>query len=482
MKKIFAFLMIICVGFTILSSTGCSNDNKNNVAQILEEGNGEPSPDAEEKKPVVDESKLMYSNFNQEDFGDLPVIRINTEDQVFPVSKEDYVNCSFAMENAGEYNFEVTMKDSPKDGDAVGIRRRGNSTYSMPKKPFRVKFNKKKSLLGLEKAKSWVLLADYIDQSSIRNYTAFSLANYFDGLGFTPNPNHVILFLNDEYMGLYLLTEQIDENAGRTDVKEDFEINDGADYPFLVEMSHDIQDGIDIFNIENYEPFEIKYPEYDERLVNGDEDPVFDYIKSYFEAVFATIYDHTKEVNFNGNIVKFSDLVDEDSFIDYILLNELMINTDNVWKSTYFYKSKDGKLIFGPIWDFDWSMSTHWTGKPYDSSYISCAQFVEILRKSQIANLYIQDPVNYSKVQERWNLAYDKLVNKDTGINKRIRDYKEEIINQARCDASYWYGETGKFQFDMQYDYVRLFLIDRIEFLNDTFNLDYSDFMELISE
>ena len=430
----------------------------------------------------VEPTKRAYSTFSQEEFGELPVVRIDTQNKAYPSSKEEYVNCSFTLENAGENNFSVSMKSNTKDEDSVGIRRRGNTTYSMPKKAFRVKFDKKKSVLGMTKAKSYVLLADYLDQGKIRNFSAFSMAKYFDGLGFTPTPNHIMFFLNDEFWGVYLLVEQVDENAGRTNLKTNFEVSENGNYPFLVEMSNDLESGNDTFCIDDYiSPFEIKYPESDERELLDGQDVVLKYIKDYITAMQATISNSTSQTLLNGQSVKFSDIVDEDAFIDYFLVNELMLNLDNIWKSLYFYKTKDGKVVFGPIWDFDFSLTDVWTGSPYDKSAIECADAIYIMRLHCFFHEYLQDEANYQKVVERWNLAYEKLTNKTTGINAYLKDYKHKIRNQSIEDAKYWYGTDGAFQFDMQYDYVRLFLIDRIQFLNNTFALNYNDFLQKIN-
>ena len=177
-------------------------------------------------------------------------------------------------------------------------------------------------------------------------------------------------------------------------------------------------------------------------------------------------------------MVKFSDLVDEDSFIDYFLVNELMLNLDNIWKSFYFYKTTNGKVIFGPLWDFDLSLTDVWTGMPYDKSVIECANCLYAAKNNWFFKNYLQDEANYEKVQARWNLAYVKLVDKTDGINAVLKKYKSSIRQQAIFDSEYWYGKTGAFQFDMQYDYVRLFINDRIDYLNDTFNLDYQSFLQ----
>lgn len=426
--------------------------------------------------------KYTLQNINNEAYENMPIVEINTQNKVLPYNKEDYINCSFKISNCDndEYNFEVEMKDKYGEEDSVGIRLRGNSTRNMPKKPYRIKFDNKKSLFGLEKNKSWVLLADYKDNSSIRNYSAFTLGNKMDNLNFTPTPHHVVLFLNNEYQGLYLLCEQVDEKEGRTNVESDIEANDTS-FPFLVEMDRNALiegvAGVDNFKPDEFYPVEIKYPEADERI-SGDTDVIYNYIKEYINAVFATIGTHNSiNVSFSNTSVKFSDLVDVDSFIEYWLVNEVMFNQDSTWGSIYMHKSKDGKLQFGPNWDFDWSLSSAYYDYPYDVSEIADAQKFCILKyDTPLKRFASGSEENFELVCIKWQEMRDKVLE----TVEELKNYKEKISSAARFDAKYWYGETGAFQFDMQFDYVRLFLLDRVNFLDE--NLLKENYSEIFDK
>jgi len=416
-------------------------------------------------------------------YENMPIIEISTEDEVLPYNKEDYVNCSFKISNCLDesHNFEVNMKDEYGDEDSVGIRLRGNSTQGMPKKPYRIKFDKKKSLFGLEKNKSWVLLADYLDQSAIRNYSAFTLANMMGNLDFTPTPHHIVLFMNGYYQGLYLLCEQVDEKEGRANVETDILETDES-YPFLVEMDRNALTegitGVDNFQPDYFYPIEIKYPEAEDRL-SGETDVVFGYIQEYINAVFTLLNTdaETVEVSFSNGPVSIEDLVDVDGFMEYWLVNEIMFNQDSTWGSIYLHKTKDGKLKFGPNWDFDWSMSDSYTGVPYDKSYIECASKFCILKyNTPLRAFAMKSQENFNKVCEKW----DEVKGNILAVVDLLQEYKTEISSAAKYDATYWYGETGSFQFDMQYEYVRIFLLDRYQFLDSQLEEEnYNNIFEL---
>ena len=445
-------------------------------------------------------------------YGDLPIVRINTEDNKKPKDKENYVNCSFEISNCADesHNFKVTMKktyDYEEDGGGVGVRLRGNTTMQFEKKPYRIKFEKKKSLFGLTKAKSWVLLADYLDQSNIRNYTAMTLGNkaffYHEGQDeeaqiFTATPHHVVLEFNGEYKGVYLLCEQMDEKEGRTNVEVDEEElyanYEKTEFPFLLEMDQYAKDDKtlsekDKLLLDGYHPIEIKYPEAKDRGTHNDEDLVYDYITEYLTAVKTTLTTGEKvNVTFRDNPVGFEDLVDVQSLIDYNLLNEFMFNPDSVWKSSYMHKSINkvddqgniveyGKLKCGPIWDFDWSMSDTYRGSPYAESFIDCARKTTVLNRSVFFKDFLKDESNYELVQERWDEISDNVKK----VCNQLRDYKEFISEASKFDAIMYYGLTGDFEFDMQYDYVRLFVLDRRDYFDEIFELSHTAFLQEVN-
>lgn len=422
--------------------------------------------------------KPDYTKMSKKEFyaavGDninIPIVEINTDDSEEPKNKVDYVDCEVSITNCEK---EIIKAEA-------GVRLRGNTTKKAPKKPYRIKFESKQNVLGMGKQKSWVLLADYYDQSSIRNYTALTLGQYFDNLNFTPRPNHVVLLMNNEFRGLYLLTDQIDEK--RTDVEVDVEdmTPTQQDYPFLVEMDAYALDegvkGVDNFTVNGYSPVEIKYPEADERVYgeNG-EDVVYDYIKEYVNAVMTTLETGSAvDVSFSETPVTFEDLVDVESLIDYYLIYEIMLNQDNSRKSIYFHKEVGEKMQFGPIWDFDWSMTTLWE-VPYETCDILNAKTLALAQQSKIYNLFLRNKDNYNAVVARFNQLKDKILL----VADHLREYRAVIDPVALIDAENWYGETGKFEYGMQYDYVRLFLMDRHHYLNEIFSKSHEEFLKLI--
>ncbi|MBO5954362.1 MAG: CotH kinase family protein [Clostridia bacterium] len=427
--------------------------------------------------------KMVENNLN------IPIVEIYTQDNEQPKNKTDYVNCSFEISNCEneEYNFAVPMTENYEDEGCVGIRLRGNSTMKARKQPYRIKFDEKQSFFDLKANKSWVLLADYYDQSYIRNYAAFTLAKEFEGMDikeeqdFVPTPHHVALIINNEFKGLYVLCEQMDEKKGRANVDEDFDVAVDKEFPFLVEMDYfayqEGKTGVDNFYVESVDNHvEIKFPEAEERGATATSDVVYDYIYEYINAVFTTLKTNEKvEVSFRENPVGLTDLVDLKSAADYYLINEIMLNADSVAKSIYLHKTKDGLMKFGPVWDFDFSTATTFE-LPYNKSYIEDANKIYIAKYSAIFKYLIQNEDFYNLVASRYNAKNSAIIN----TYSHLKDYKSVISPVAKIDAKMWHGMTGEFQFDMQYDYARLFLMDRYNFLNTAFAKPHAEFLALI--
>lgn len=410
-----------------------------------------------------------------------PIIEINTKNGKEPKKKGEEIACEIKLSSSlEEYNFSLGM-------DALTtIKVRGNSTAVADKKPYEIEFSEDASLLGLTPEKKWVLLADYYDQSLVRNYAALTLAQYFDNMDFTPTPNHVTLFINGEFKGLYLLTEKINEEKGRLDIDKNLN-GMTKDFPFLVvsdtgyiEQADTLWDEENCFKFYYTEDgdiaFEIKYPSQKDLDEAENTIDAHAYIKEYVEAAYISLRDNKAvTVSFSEAPVTFEDLVDVDSVIDYYLVNEIMLNRDSARRSIYMYKEKGGKMKLGPVWDFDYSMSIKSWDLPYTESEIESAQVIDIATRSYFFNEFFKYDKYYEMTRARFNEKKGAILE----VADSLRDYKDTIKNVAIIDAEQWHGETGEFEFGMQYDYVRLYLYDRYEFLDSAFKKPREEFLKL---
>ena len=290
------------------------------------------------------EQYILEAVFDYE-FLEIPAVVINTNDGSDITSKEEYTSSMVSILNTKE---EWEMHDVE-----AGVRGRGNSSWAQPKKPYRIKFDKKQSVLGSEyKAKSWTLIANYSDKTLSRNYLAYELSERFEGLGFSSKHNFVDLYLNDEYKGVYLLCDQIQTGKGRVDI-DDSVMEDGNN-GYLIERDGRASDeGIEnqdyfIFDGDN-SPYVIKAPDTENEDFLNNKETEISYIKNYMQQCWTAI-------DSNGaSWSEVEELMDIDSFADQYIIDELFANPDCGYSSCFYYKEKDGKLFKGPVWDFDLS-------------------------------------------------------------------------------------------------------------------------------
>ncbi len=117
-----------------------------------------------------------------------------------------------------------------------------------------------------------------------------------------------------------------------------------------------------------------------------------DYIEKYFIDTEAALFGDS----FADPVIGYAAYLDVDSVINYYLINELFKNVDGTVSSAFVYKKRNGKLFFGPIWDFDLSMGNAGYND-VDKTY------GWHIRPSPWFNRLFQDPAFKSKVAERWN-------------------------------------------------------------------------------
>jgi len=354
-------------------------------------------------------------------FHGLPIIQINTENGAPILSKVNYVPMQFVLtdQNNPDNNISLAAEDF-SDG---GIRGRGKDSWRYAKKPYRIKFNKKTSLFGLEKAKSWVLLAEYLDPTFLTTPTAFHLGDIF-GMRFNHSYHHVELYLNGEYVGIYGLTEQNQVGKSRVDIDE----TEG----WFVTMDA-YYDEEPKFKTINYKlPVMIKSPEIESVDISN---PVFDFVQKDINE----LCDSMASPNFPEN--GYRKLIDMNSFIDYLMVNEIVLNWELFHpKSVFFYKDKNGKISVGPLWDFDWSYSNKGTHIYFQDNYYRPG-------KHDFFNRLFEDPIFLVKYKERWNEKYNEILDVPNFIN----ELSERI--EIPFAEDYWRWKDG-FQANYPQNYI----------------------------
>ncbi len=276
--------------------------------------------------------------------GTLPVMFINTDGGVAITSTEDYVSGTYYIDNMGIDEIESIA--SPDSAFALQIRGRGNYTWKdFDKKPYRLKFDKKASPLGMNKSKHFALLAHADDQMGfLRNTVGFELSRRL-GLKYTPAQQPIEVVLNGEYIGLYFLTETVRVAKDRVNIVEQPDTTTDATAitgGWLVEIdNYDESNQVKITE-GNGEVirFTYKTPE----LLSSQQER---YLRTQMVAINSAIYstDKTSET--------WEHYIDIDSLARFYIIQEIMDNAESFHGSCYLHKDQGAtKWIFGPVWDF----------------------------------------------------------------------------------------------------------------------------------
>ena len=282
-------------------------------------------------------------------------------------SKENYLDATLTVDGRGVYE-NYTGKTE--------IKGRGNSTWGYPKKPYRLKLNKKAEICGFGEAKNYVLLANHIDPTLMLNSVAFKIGRLLE-LPFTNHAIPVDVVLNGKYKGSYLLTEQIEVKKNRVDLDDKNSVMWELDSYFDDEPKFKST----AFNL----PVMVKDPDLTTEQ--------FEYWKKDFNA-FATQF--AKEP-LQGNT--YVDMIDIESVAKYLITFNLVHNMEiNHPKSIFLHKEGNGKYVMGPIWDFDWAYDYEGKGKHFASyttplfsnsmNGVGTAFFQRFLRDSRVKTIY----------------------------------------------------------------------------------------------
>jgi hypothetical protein len=354
------------------------------------------------------------------------------------INKSNYVGIDSIRLTGPNNNSNVPYafhKVKPNVGQTDSIRLRGNSTMTVPKSPFRIKFDKKTSFFGKEPARSWILLANFYDKTMLLNAIAFELGKRLE-LQYTPTTEFVDVYLNGVYRGIYHLTEQKQVNPGRVDIDKDF--------GWLVEFDyHDpaSDDCLSYFttpqNRYNLTTF-IKSPEdlpdsTGYRFVKRD---IFRLVDSMASSRFPE----------NG----YRAMLNLESWAKYVLIQQLMDNFDFNSKtqpgglpgSNYAYKDMNSTIFAGPLWDFDLAAGvaapSMWDFGNFPTHYTVINE--PIRPKHAFYQRLWEDPVFLAK----FKIAWDKHQNDFNAIPAFIDSIANVLASRTPANFSaYSGGEMG---------------------------------------
>lgn len=352
----------------------------------------------------------------------------------------DYIHGAKGNQESGQTRLYGADGDLIYTGRIDSISGRGNSTWELDKKPYSLRLSEEADLLGMGEAQNWILLANALDTSNLRNKIVYDFAGEI-GMAYSPQCRWVDLYLNGEYAGLYLLTTRNEMHPRRVAIS--------GDSGFLVSME------LEYRLREQHIPYvrtgfsdDTAYRIHDSALGT---DSLETMLRSMENAILAA--DGVDPATGKH----YLELIDLDSWVCRYLIDEVFGNLDGGFISEFFYydpASGSEKIFAGPVWDMDNCLSMRenvsysiWAGRPHTRLFYALWQKTEF--RQRIRQLYAQV----------FRPTADQLLESEIG------EYRDQILLAGRMNALRW--ETG--DLSQQAESIRGYLEARMAFLDDYF-------------
>ena len=431
---------------------------------------------------------------------DIPTIHIITESGSMENVYQDI--------NYKEPGYVVIIDDDEivYEGDLEYIKGRGNYTWTREKKPFNIKLRDKTDLFGMGASRKWCLLANYLDDTLLKNKLGYDLANSV-GLDFSPESVIVDLYINNEYIGNYTLSERIEVGENRVDITDLEELNELANQGTELETLesgnngiNDLQYGsakwVELPNIpevtsggyllefevisrygdetsgfisEYGQPIVIKNPEYASK-------EQVEYISNYYQEFENALLSGD---GYNEYGKHYSEYIDVESVAKMYVFQEYVKNLDAGLTSCFFYKDVGGKLAAAPVWDLDsaFGRSTERNGvkmeDPNSLWVTGSLLYEDNFDKYTIFSLLCRYNDFRMEAQKQWEEHF--VPNIDTLLNNLNNLYEETQISLF-TDKFKWNTVRGLTysdaynQMECSIETLRHFIIQRSEYMSEIFS------------
>lgn len=403
----------------------------------------------------------------------IPRVYVNTEGGAPILDKENYVTSTVRVEDLDKY-----YTDGVEFEGSAGVRGRGNSTWGMDKKPYRIKLDESASLLGMGKDKNWALLANHTDKTLLRNITAFEIAEIAE-MSWTPSSYSVDLYLNDAYQGVYALTEHVKVSDERLDIELVTPSDNSGEAltgGYFLELD---------FHFD--EPYKFKTAMKELPIMFKDPDEPtpaqFEFVENYFNTAEAVLYGD----NFKDPEDGYRKYIDVESFVNYFIIQELAKNVDgNMRGSCYLAIQRNGKIEQPLVWDFDiaFGNADHITWEQGASSREWDGWFINSYSANDNTytpwfDRFFEDPYFVTELKKRWNGLKPQL----DGIPDFIREHAAALQESQAQNFSpkpsgagwiitkpEWNSSITRGSYKAEVDYLVDFVEKRLQWLDTNIN------------
>ena len=391
--------------------------------------------------------------------GTLPVLYVNTVDSMPIVSKDEYLQGSYWLDAEGFDQYEsIGSADAPLP---LQIKGRGNASWRYRKKPYRLKLDKKASLLGMPKNKHWVLLAAFADwRCHARDYIYLKVAAMMQ-MPWTPGIVPCEVVINGDYMGMYYLTEKIRVDKDRVNIVEQ---------PDLCTDPDSITGGW-LLEIDNYrEPNQINLHDIDNTIIR------FTYhtpeVLSAEQKTYLTdLLNKTNDAvnTTDKSSTEWEKYIDIEALARFYVIQEAVDNQEAFSGSCWFYKDYGDttKFIFGPTWDSGSTLGSRLSRGGWGP------HFLYDTRLAYAHNHWIKEICKYPRFQialrKYWHYYRDEVFPQ---LEQLLQDYRA-LTEQALLHDYMRWNDASAINMDAYMPTVVYALTNKYNFLKEHWDADY---------
>lgn len=398
---------------------------------------------------ISENGKIVTYILNIKWTSPIPHINISTENNYEILSKDVYVKA----------DIKITANGWGEDyEEKTQIRGRGNTTWGLPKKPYRLKLDNDIAIFGLAEEKDWVLLANFLDPTLMLNAVAFKIGSLLN-LQYTNHAIPVDLTINGKYNGSYLLTEQVERSKSRVNIDK----NKGV----LLELDTNYDEEFQFISNNYGLPVMIKDPDISDFNLE-ERDEIFNKIRDDFHQLENEI---ASDQFPNSN---YKDYIDIESLVKFIIVYNLTHNQEiNHPKSIYMYKDETGKYFMGPIWDFDWAYDYEGTGVHFGSYD---RPLFKNLTSNSIGYIFFSRIFEDPEVRRLFKLTWEKFRAESMSDLLNYIDFYSAHITESQINDYQVWSKTpnypGTDNFSVKIDRLKSWIIGRAAY-TDNFVKDF---------
>ncbi|MFC2132856.1 CotH kinase family protein, partial [Bacteroidota bacterium] len=385
------------------------------------------------------EVPYWFASIMEFNSSDLPLVVINTGGVTIP--DEPRIIAHMGIIDNPDTNLNYVFDSYNEYDGRISIEKRGHSSqFLFPDGKISYALetqdeegnNNNISLLGMPKENDWILYAPYSDKTLLRNVISYKLGN--DIGQWAPRTRYVDVIVNGKALGIFVLLEKIKIDNNRVDIAkldEDDIAGDSLTGGYIVKV--DWPNGVPNEGWDSpYPPnnsnnhvtqFVLQSPKADDIKIEQ-----LNYIREFITNFEASLL----EENFTDQENGYRKLVDFDSFVDFMLIGELLRDTDAFRCSMYMYKdrdNKDGKLHMGPLWDFNYSMGNYENCNVFSTSGWAYLFNYECNTRAKINVFWwerLMEDINFRlALRVRWDEMRQNVLHTDTILSfiDRTVDY-----------------------------------------------------------